>query len=134
MSSAITLAGTHHVRIPVSDLDAAVGWFADLLGYEKEFSFKAEGLVTGWALCHPNGGPSVAVVEDTVRASCFRGFPLFAFGVPDEATVRGIAERLDARGIGHGGVQPAMVNVKLPFVEGPDGILFGFYVKEAAGP
>jgi len=65
------------------------------------------------------------------RARACRGFPLFAFGVSDEATVRGIAARLDERGIGHAGVQPALVKVKLPFVEGPDGILFGFYVKEA---
>jgi catechol 2,3-dioxygenase-like lactoylglutathione lyase family enzyme len=133
MSAVVALSGAHHVRIPVSDLEAAVGWFADLLGYEKEFSFKADGSVTGWALCHPNGGPSVAVVEDDARARPLRGFPLFAFGVPDEATVRGIAERLDARGIRHGGVQSAMVNVKLPFVEGPGGILFGFYVKSSAG-
>ena len=33
-----------------------------------------------------------------------------------------------------GGVQPALVGVKLPFVEGPDGILLGFYVKADASP
>ena len=134
MSASITLSGAHHVRIPVTDLDAAVAWFADLLGYEKEFPFKAEKSVTGWALCHPNGGPAVTLIEDAARARSCSGFPLFAFGVPDEATVRGIAARCDARGIPHGGVQPAMVKVKLPFVQGPDGILFGFYVKEATGP
>ena len=134
MSSVTTLSGTHHVRIPVSDLETAVAWFVDLLGYEKEFPFKAEGLVTGWALRHGAGGPSVTLIEDAERARACRGFPLFAFGVPDEAAVRGIAERLDERGIGHAGVQPALVKVKLPFVEGPDGILFGFYVKEVASP
>jgi catechol 2,3-dioxygenase-like lactoylglutathione lyase family enzyme len=131
VSPALALSGAHHVRIPVSDLEAGAAWFADLLGYEKEFPFKAEGSVTGWALRHMNGGPSVTLIEDAARASACRGFPLFAFGVPDEATVRSIAARLDARGIEHGGVQPALVKVKLPFVEGPDGILFGFYVKEA---
>jgi catechol 2,3-dioxygenase-like lactoylglutathione lyase family enzyme len=132
MSSPITLAGMHHVRIPVGDLEAAVAWFGDLLGYEKEFPFEAEGSVTGWALRHRNGGPSVTLIQDAARARAYRGFPLFAFGVPDEATVRSIAERLDAHGIPHGGVQPALVKVKLPFAEGPDGILYGFYVKEAA--
>ena len=134
MSAAATLSGTHHVRIPVSDLEAAVAWFADLLGYEKEFPFEAGGAVTGWALRHDAGGPAVTLIADAARASACSGFPLFAFGVPDEAIVRGIAARLDARGIAHGGVQPALVKVKLPFVEGPDGILFGFYVKEAASP
>jgi catechol 2,3-dioxygenase-like lactoylglutathione lyase family enzyme len=134
MSSAVILSGAHHVRIPVSDLETAVAWFADLLGYEKEFPFEAEGSVIGWALRHGAGGPSVTLIADAARARACRGFPLFAFGVPDEATVRGIAARLDARGIAHGGVQPALVKVKLPFVEGPDGILFGFYVKESASP
>ena len=134
MSTAITLSGAHHVRIPVSDLDAAVGWFVDLLGYEKEFPFEAAGSVTGWALRHRAGGPAVTVIADAPRARACSGFPLFAFGVPDEATVRNIAARLDERGIVHDGVQPALIKVKLPFVEGPDGILFGFYVKEAASP
>jgi catechol 2,3-dioxygenase-like lactoylglutathione lyase family enzyme len=134
MSAAVTLAGTHHVRIPVSDLEAAVAWFADLLGYEKEFSFESDGSVTGWALRHGAGGPALTLIADADRARACAGFPLFAFGVPDEAAVRDIAARLDARGIAHGGVQPALVKVKLPFVEGPDGVLFGFYVKEAASP
>jgi catechol 2,3-dioxygenase-like lactoylglutathione lyase family enzyme len=125
------LSGAHHVRLPVSDIEAGAAWFADLLGYEKEFPFKTEESVTGWALRHLSGGPSVTLIEDAARASACRGFPLFAFGVPDEATIHTIAARLDARGIRHGGVQPAMVKLKLPFVEGPDGILFGFYVKEA---
>jgi catechol 2,3-dioxygenase-like lactoylglutathione lyase family enzyme len=126
----ILLAGAHHTRIPVSDLDGAVQWFVDLLGYEKEFPFKAEGSIIGWALRHAQGGPALTLIADAGRARACRGFPLFAFGVPDEATVRRIAARLDARGISHGGVQPALVKVKLPFVEGPDGILFGFYVRD----
>ncbi|MDB5675700.1 MAG: hypothetical protein JWM65_2682 [Sphingomonas bacterium] len=134
MSDAIALSGAHHVRLPVSDLEAAVTWFADLLGYEKDFPFETDGSVTGWALRHGVGGPAVTLITDATRARACSGFPLFAFGVPDEATVRGIAARLDARGIAHGGVRPALVEVKLPFVEGPDGILFGFYVKAAASP
>jgi catechol 2,3-dioxygenase-like lactoylglutathione lyase family enzyme len=124
----VLLAGAHHVRIPVSALEGAVDWFADLLGYEKEFPFRDGAAVTGWALRHPGGGPALTLIEDAARATACSGFPLFAFGVPDEATVRSIAARLDERRIAHGGVQPALVAVKLPFVEGPDGILFGFYV------
>jgi catechol 2,3-dioxygenase-like lactoylglutathione lyase family enzyme len=126
---AVLLSGAHHVRIPVSALEPAVEWFADVLGYEREFPFKGDGSVIGWALRHSKGGPSLALIEDAARAQACRGFPLLAFGVPDETAVRSIAERLDGRGSAHGGVQPALVEVKLPFVEGPDGILFGFYVK-----
>jgi catechol 2,3-dioxygenase-like lactoylglutathione lyase family enzyme len=130
----LELAGAHHVRIPVSDLGAAVAWFAEVLGYEREFPFKLDGVITGWALRHARGGPALALVEDPARARACRGFPLLAFGVADEDAVVRIAADLDARNIPHGGVQPALVQVKLPFVEGPDGILFGFYVKEQAQP
>lgn len=128
------LSGVHHVRIPVSSLEAAAQWFAELLGYEREFPFTAEGLVTGWALRHSAGGPALALIEDPIRARVCRGFPLLAFGLPNATAVRAMADRLDSRGITHGGVQPALVEVKLPFVEGPDGILFGFYVKPEEFP
>ena len=128
------LSGAHHVRIPVTELDPAVEWFADLLGYEREFPFKADGAIIGWALRRPSGGLALALVEDPARANALRGFPLMAFGVPDEAAVRDMAARLDQRAIPHGGVQPALVKVKLPFVEGPDGILFGFYVMDQTKP
>ena len=128
------LVGMHHVRIPVSALDPAIEWFVDLLGYEREFPFKADGVIFGWALRRPDGGPALSLVEDAARASALRGFPLLAFGMPDEAAVRDMAARLDQRAIAHGGVQPAMVGVKLPFVEGPDGIQFGFYVMDQTPP
>jgi catechol 2,3-dioxygenase-like lactoylglutathione lyase family enzyme len=127
-SEAVLLAGAHHVRIPVSALEPAVDWFASVLGYEKEFPFTDGDSIIGWALRHGNGGPALTLIEDPARAAACGGFPLFAFGVPDEGAARAIAARLDERGIRHGGVQPALVAVKLPFVEGPDGILFGFYV------
>lgn len=126
------LAGAHHVRIPVSDLDAAAAWFADLLGYAREFPFKSGETVVGWALRHPQGGPSLALMHDPARARALSGFPLLAFGAPDAPTVERMAARLEARGIPHGGVQPALVEIKLPFVEGPDGIQFGFYVVNQA--
>jgi catechol 2,3-dioxygenase-like lactoylglutathione lyase family enzyme len=128
------LCGAHHIRIPVSALEPAVAWFVDLLGFQREFPFKVDGAIVGWALRRPDGGPALALVEDPSRARALRGFPLLAFGVPDEAAVRDMAARLDQLGITHGGVQPALVKFKLPFVEGPDGIQFGFYVTDQTQP
>ena len=124
----VRLSATHHVRLPVSDLERAIVWFADVLEYERDFPFKKDDQVIGWALKHAAGGPPLVLIADAPRAKVCSGFPFFAFGVPDEAAIRQIEERLDARGIAHGGVQPALVEVKLPFVDGPDGILVGFYV------
>lgn len=127
-SSAAPLRGVHHVRLPVSDLERSVAWYVDLLGYQKDFPFRQDGHVVGWALRHPDGGPDLVLFADGDRARAAGGFPFFAFGVPDEAALRMIEARLDERGIAHGGVQPALTQVKLPFVEDPDGHLIGFYV------
>jgi hypothetical protein len=71
VSAVVALPGAHHIRTSGGDVEVAVGWFADLLAYEKEFSFKADAWVTGWELCRPNGGPSVAVVaRRDPTASC----------------------------------------------------------------
>jgi catechol 2,3-dioxygenase-like lactoylglutathione lyase family enzyme len=122
------LCGTHHVRLPVRDIDRSFAWYEDLLGYERDFPFKDGDRVQGWAIKHPRGGPSIVLMLDPRRAEPSSGFPFFAFGVPDEETVREMERRLDERGVRHGGVQKALVGIKLPFVEDPDGHLLGFYV------
>jgi catechol 2,3-dioxygenase-like lactoylglutathione lyase family enzyme len=128
-----TLCGTHHVRLPVRDIDRSLAWYADLLGYERDFPFKDGERVLGWAIKHPRGGPSIVLMLDPERAVSSSGFPFFAFGLPDEEDVRQMERRLDERGVRHGGFQKALVGIKLPFVEDPDGHLLGFYVVRERG-
>ncbi len=123
-----TLAGTHHVRLPVKDLEISYQWYAELLGYEQDFPFRDGEHVVGWALKHPAGGPSIVLMHDPELAGASNGFPFFSFGMPNEAAIRDMAKRLDARGISHGGVQKALAGVKLPFAKDPDGHLLGFYM------
>jgi hypothetical protein len=64
-------------------------------------------------------------------------FVSFGLGLPSGAAIEALAVELDSRGIPNGGVQGAFVDVKLPFVEDPDGNLVSFYVKpsaDAVGP
>ena len=127
--AAVRLCATHHVRLPVSDLEQSFRWYAELLGYERDFDFKnSNGETYAWALKHPNGGTSLVLVRAPRRAEVASGFPYFAFGVADEATIRQLEAIFNAKSVKHGGVQPALVGVKLPFVEDPDGHLLGFYV------
>lgn len=121
------LAGTHHVRLPVRDVERSVAWYSDLLGYERDFPFNDGERVLGWALKHSAGGPALALIHDPVRAASGAGFAYFAFGMPDEQAIQALCLRLDARGISHGGVQKALAGIKLPFVEDPDGHHLGFY-------
>jgi catechol 2,3-dioxygenase-like lactoylglutathione lyase family enzyme len=119
----------HHVRLPVCDLERSFRWYGELLGYERDFDFKnSNGETYAWALKHPSGGTSLVLVHDPERAKAASGFPYFSFGVPDEATIRELETIFDVASVKHGGVQPALVGIKLPFVQDPDGHLLGFYV------
>jgi catechol 2,3-dioxygenase-like lactoylglutathione lyase family enzyme len=122
------LEGIHHVRLPVADLARSFWFYGDLLGYERDFDFPGEDGPSGWALRHAEGGPNLVLWHDPALAAATAGFPWFSIGLPSAQAVTALAAELDRRGIAHGGVQPAFVEVKLPFVHDPDGHLIGFYV------
>jgi catechol 2,3-dioxygenase-like lactoylglutathione lyase family enzyme len=133
MNARRVLTGVHHVRLPVSDLARSFAFWGEVLGYEREFDFPGPHEPRGWALKHPLGGPRLVLWRDPERAAMSAGFSWFSIGLPSPRDVVGLAEELDRRGISHGGVQDALVEVKLPSVTDPDGHLVGFYVQ-AVGP
>jgi catechol 2,3-dioxygenase-like lactoylglutathione lyase family enzyme len=122
------LRGIHHVRIPVTDLARSFAFYSEVLGYEREFDFPGEDGPSGWAMRHPDGGPNIVLWHDPELAVASAGFPWFSIGLPSARVAADLEAELNRRGIAHGGVQPAFVDVKLPFVHDPDGHLIGFYV------
>jgi catechol 2,3-dioxygenase-like lactoylglutathione lyase family enzyme len=122
------LTGVHHVRLPVSDLARSRSFWEDLFGYEWDFDFPGEHGPGGVALKHPDGGPNLVLWHDPDRPHGAAGFVSFGLGLPSAAAVEALRQDLDARGVAHGGIQSAFVEVKLPFVEDPDGNLVSFYV------
>ena len=42
-----TLAGVHHLKLPVADLDRSVAWYASRLGYQVAIEFRQHGRRTG---------------------------------------------------------------------------------------
>jgi catechol 2,3-dioxygenase-like lactoylglutathione lyase family enzyme len=123
------LTGVHHVRLPVTELERSYAFWRDVLGYERDFDFPGPDGPLGWALKHPTGGPGIVLWHDPAKAVASSGFPWFSLGLPTSRDVVNLAAELDRRGIRHGGVQDALVEIKLPFVNDPDGHLIGFYVK-----
>jgi catechol 2,3-dioxygenase-like lactoylglutathione lyase family enzyme len=128
MTSKRALTGVHHVRLPVSDLARSFAFWGEVLGYERELDFPGPDGPRGWALRHPLGGPRLVLWRDPERAVVTAGFSWFSIGLPSTRDVLNLAEELDRRRISHGGVQDALVEVKLPAVVDPDGHLIGFYV------
>jgi catechol 2,3-dioxygenase-like lactoylglutathione lyase family enzyme len=127
-STLTALAGVHHVRLPVSDLAISTHFWMDLLGYQVNFEFPGADGPTGVALKHAKGGPNLVLWLDPTMAKRTSGLPWFAIGCPSADDLYALKEKLDERGIANGGIQDAFVQIKLPFVEDPDGHLIGFYV------
>ena len=80
-----TLAGVHHLKLPVSDLDRSIAWYASRLGYQVVVEFRKHGRRAGVSMAHPAGGPWLGLVLDPERARAAAGFDYFSIGVPDRA-------------------------------------------------
>jgi len=121
------LAGVHHLKLPVSDLERSRSWYESRLGYELAREFVEGGTLMGVALRHPNGGPRLALRLDPDRAAAAAGFDYFAIGVPDKDALEDLAARLTALGEHHAGVHVASTGWILPLLHDPDGHEVRFY-------
>lgn len=130
MSHTPTLAGIHHLKLPVSDLARSEAWYESRLGYTRALEFIEDGKLMGVCLLHPAGGPDLALRLDPARAAAAAGFDYFAIGVPDEASIRELGAHLTALGDEHAGVHPATLGWILPMTHDPDGHEIRFYTVE----
>lgn len=117
----LRLAGVHHLKRPVSDLDCSPEWHSSRLGYRAVQEFHEDGVLTGVVVEHPQGGPSFALRLDPDRARAAAGFDYFAIGVPDKAAIDELADWLTAHGSKHAGVHFATLGWILPMTHDPDG-------------
>lgn len=126
-----TLAGVHHLKLPVADLDRSTDWYASRLGYQVVIEFRRHGERTGVVMTHPDGGPMLFLVLDAPRARAAAGFEYFSIGVPDRARLDALADHLTSLGEPHAGVQPATIGWILPMLHDPDGHEVRFYTSES---
>jgi catechol 2,3-dioxygenase-like lactoylglutathione lyase family enzyme len=124
------LAGVHHLKLPVSDLDRSLSWYATRLGYQVVIEFRQSGR-TGVSMTHPNGGPWLGLVLDPDRARAAAGFDYFSIGVRDREQIEALAAHLTALGEQHAGVHFATIGWILPMLHDPDGHEVRFYSIEA---
>ncbi|WP_454839446.1 VOC family protein [Rhodococcus sp. SJ-2] len=126
-----TLAGVHHLKLPVSDLSRTVEWYRTRLGYEVAVEFHEEDRLVGVGMRHPVGGPMMAFRLDPEKAAAAAGFDYFSIGVPDREALEALAEHLDQLGDQHGGVHFASIGWILPLLHDPDGHEVRFYTVES---
>ena len=124
------LAGIHHLKLPVTDLDRAREWYLSRLGYQVQVEFVEEGRLMGIVLSHPNGGPPLALRLNPERARAAAGFDYFSIGVPDKDAIDQLAARLSGLGEQHAGVHWATIGWILPELHDPDGHEVRFYTMQ----
>ncbi|WP_306357540.1 MULTISPECIES: VOC family protein [unclassified Nocardia] len=124
------LAGVHHLKLPVSDLEISIDWYRTRLGYELDVEFVENGVLAGVGLRHPDGGPPLALRLDPEKAAAAAGFDYFAIGVSDRFRLDELAEHLTALGESHAGVHFATKGWILPLLHDPDGHEVRFYTVD----
>ena len=122
-----TLAGIHHLKLPVRDMQRSADWYREVLGYRVVTEFVEQGKLAGLGMEHPDGGPPLALRLNPELAQAAAGFDYFAIGVPDLPCITALAARLDEIGLRHGGVHRASEGWILPMLQDPDGHEVRFY-------
>jgi catechol 2,3-dioxygenase-like lactoylglutathione lyase family enzyme len=125
-----TLAGIHHLKLPVSDLARSSEWYESRLGYQVIAEIVEQGELMGLAMKHPDGGPSLALRLDPDRARAAAGFDYFAIGVPSRDDIEKLAAHLTGLGEEHAGVHRASAGWILPLLHDPDGHEVRFYTHQ----
>jgi len=126
-----TLAGVHHVKLPVTDIDRSSAWYASRLGYRPVIEFRKHQRRTGVVMNHPSGGPQLGLVQLPEKARQSAGFDYFSIGVPDRARLDELAAHLSGLGEQHAGVQFASIGWILPLLHDPDGHEIRFYTMDS---
>ena len=126
--SATELAGIHHVKIPVTDLDRSIEWYHRVFGFEATMEFpEADGVVRGVAGTMPGLGDSlVAFRVNPEAAKGCRGFDPIGFAVRDRDDLVTWVAHLDELDVNHSPIIEASIGWLLVF-DDPDGLSHHLY-------
>ena len=131
------LAGLHHLKVPVTDLDRSRAFYETALGAERipeaDHHREEDGSLYAYILKVPGLGAMIEMRLDPGQARAQAGFDPFTIAVKDRATLDAWAAHLDARGIRHSPVIAA-IQAWLIVVPDPDDHRLRLYTLETHGP
>ena len=124
------LLGFHHVAVTISDLDASVAWYGEVLGFEELFREEAQDRRAS-VMTFPDGTFGVGLVEyPTVPFEAFdprhSGLDHLAFTVTSLEALEDWTAELGRVGVVHSGVIEIPSGAILNFKD-PDGIALALF-------
>ncbi len=127
------LAGIHHVKFPVTDLERSRRWYAQVFGLAVQMEFRDDddGPVMG-VVFEPAGGVLIALRQNADAARGIAGFDPVGLGVADRAALEVWAAHLDRHDIDHSPVIEASIGWLLVFHD-PDGLEHHLYTMAGHG-
>lgn len=124
-----TVAGLHHLKLPVTDVSRSRQWYVEALGFEPDLEFVEDGVLRGVALTHAPGSVRLALRHDPARAAGLAGFDLVALAVGTRADLAAVLDRARAAGATPGEVITGREGWACDLVD-PDGIVVRLYTHE----
>jgi catechol 2,3-dioxygenase-like lactoylglutathione lyase family enzyme len=124
------LAGFHHVKLPVSNVERSRAWYQRVLDLVPHIDFVEDGVLMGVAMRSADGSLELALRRDSVRAAALAGFDPFALAVPTHSDLQKWRDRLDKLGEPHGGIVVGHIGWVIAGVHDPDGIEIRLYTVE----
>jgi catechol 2,3-dioxygenase-like lactoylglutathione lyase family enzyme len=129
------LAGIHHVKFAVSDIERSVAWYERVFGFKVTMEFKDDqGIVRG-SVGQLAGldRTLLAFRENKELSEAVTGFDPVSFAVEDRADVEAWVAHLNEQGVENSGLRIAAIGY-IVFFHDPDGIKLHVYSYSTPRP
>lgn len=131
-----TIAGIHHVKLPVADLDRSLRFYERVFAAERipeaDHRREADGSLYALILKITDLGALLELRLDREQAERQRGFDPLTLAVADRAALADWITHLDALAIPHSPILMA-IQAWLVVLEDPDGHRLRLYTQETHG-
>jgi catechol 2,3-dioxygenase-like lactoylglutathione lyase family enzyme len=124
------LAGFHHVKLPVTDVERSRAWYQRTFDLSPQIDFVEHGVLMGVALSGAGDRVHLALRQDAIRARALAGFDPVALAVPTRADLERWRDRFDRLREPHGGIVAGHLGWTIVGLYDPDGIEVRLYTVE----
>lgn len=130
-----TFTGVHHLKVPVTDVEASAAWFERAFGARRVHRFdhrEEDGTLYAAMMMMPGVDAPVELRHASKAAKATAGYDPFTFGVKDKAALDAWVGHLDAQGIKHTPIVTGYIGHVIG-IDTPDGLALRVYTDPQGG-